>query len=106
MLRFAIKRINVKFVTELIGILDMYRKNLVGHLQSNLEKGQMSTQEQARALMMRHHKLIKNRQQSMLGRAAAEIGLDVEGTDYWSNIQGKHIPSFRQTYDRSNVSLS
>lgn len=36
----------------------------------------MSTQEQARALMMRHHHIVKNRQQSMLNRAAAEVGLD------------------------------
>ena len=36
----------------------------------------MSTQEQARALMMRHHHIIKNRQQSMLNRTAAEVGLD------------------------------
>lgn len=39
----------------------------------------MSTQEQARALMMRRHHLIKNRQQSMLNRAAAEVRL--EGVD-------------------------
>ncbi len=38
----------------------------------------MSTQQQARALMIRHHQMVKNRQQSMLGRAAAEIGVDVE----------------------------
>ncbi len=36
----------------------------------------MSTQEQARALMMRHHHIVKNRQQSMLNRIAAEVGLD------------------------------
>lgn len=36
----------------------------------------MSTQEQARALMMRHHHIVKNRQQSMLNRTAAEVGLD------------------------------
>ena len=47
----------------------------------------MSTQQQARALMMRHHQMVKNRQQSMLGRAAAEIGVDVE-KDYWTTIQG------------------
>lgn len=40
------------------------------------EEFRMSTQEQARALMMRHHHLMKNRQQSMLNRAAAEVGLD------------------------------
>ena len=66
----------------------------------------MSTQQQARALMMRHHQMIKNRQQSMLGRAASEIGLDADGTEYWGSIQGKPHPSFRKTYDRSNVSLS
>ncbi|MCU0541191.1 MAG: hypothetical protein MUE44_03270 [Oscillatoriaceae cyanobacterium Prado104] len=36
----------------------------------------MSTQEQARNLMMRHQHLVKNRQQSLLSRAAAEVGLD------------------------------
>ncbi|WP_009633305.1 hypothetical protein [Synechocystis sp. PCC 7509] len=36
----------------------------------------MSTQEQARALMMRHHHIVKNRQQSMLNRTATEVGLD------------------------------
>ncbi|MCC3408661.1 MAG: hypothetical protein JGK17_24405 [Microcoleus sp. PH2017_10_PVI_O_A] len=36
----------------------------------------MSTQQQARSLMMRHQHLIKNRQESMLSRAAAEVGLD------------------------------
>jgi hypothetical protein len=36
----------------------------------------MSAQEQARVLMMRHHHMIKNRQQSLLTRAAAEVGLD------------------------------
>ncbi len=66
----------------------------------------MSTQEQARALMMRHHHLIKNRQQSMLGRTAAEIGLDIDTGEYWNHIQGKPHPSFRASYDRSNASLS
>ncbi|MCW6050525.1 hypothetical protein QUB60_15140 [Microcoleus sp. A2-C5] len=36
----------------------------------------MSTQQQARSLMMRHQHLVKNRQESMLSRAAAEVGLD------------------------------
>lgn len=66
----------------------------------------MSTEEQARALMMRHHHLIKNRQQSMLGRAAAEVGIDIESADYYGHIQGKLNPSFRASYDRSNASLS
>ena len=44
----------------------------------------MSTQEQARALMMRRHHVIKNRQQSMLNRAAAEVGF--EGTDNSNHV--------------------
>lgn len=66
----------------------------------------MSTQEQARALMMRHHHNVKNRQQSMLGRAAAEVGLNAEAAEYWGHIQGKPNPSFRTSYDRSGASLS
>lgn len=66
----------------------------------------MSAEQQARALMMRHHKMIKNRQQSMLGRAASEIGMDVDNVQYWGHIQGKPNPSFRDSYDRSGVSLS
>ncbi len=65
----------------------------------------MSTEQQARALMNRHHHTVKNRQQSLLGRAAAEIGVDVD-KDYWTSIQGKPQSSFRNSYDRSNASLS
>lgn len=36
----------------------------------------MSTQEQARALMNRHQHLVKNRQQTLLTRTAAELGLE------------------------------
>lgn len=38
----------------------------------------MKTQQQARALMMRHHQSIKNRQLSLLNRAATEIGMEPE----------------------------
>ena len=38
----------------------------------------MNTQNQARNLMMRHSLNVRNRQQSMLGRTAAEIGLDLD----------------------------
>ncbi|MDJ0726869.1 MAG: hypothetical protein QNJ38_17335 [Prochloraceae cyanobacterium] len=66
----------------------------------------MNTQQQARALMMRHHHIIKNRQQSMLGRSGAEIGMDIYNTKYWGNIQGKPHPSFRKSYDRSGATMS
>jgi hypothetical protein len=38
----------------------------------------MSTQDQARALVVRHQHLVKNREQSMLSRAAVEVGMPAE----------------------------
>ncbi len=64
----------------------------------------MSTQDQARALMMRHHHKVRNREQSMLNRVANELGIEVG--DYHSTIQGKPSASFRTDYDRSSASMS
>lgn len=82
--------------------------NMDKKLYIKILKGEkiMNTEDQARALMMRHHKIVKNRQQSMLGRTASEIGMDIDGSEYWSSIQGKPHSSFRVSYDRSNASLS
>jgi predicted solute-binding protein len=67
----------------------------------------MSTQDQARALAMRHHHLVKNRQQSMLSRIAADVGLDPDAAShYWNHIQGKPHPTFQKDYDRSHASFS
>lgn len=65
----------------------------------------MSAQQKARALMNRHHHNIKHRQQSLLTRTAAEIGVDVD-SNYWTSIQGKPSSNSRKTYDRSDVALS
>ena len=66
----------------------------------------MSTQEQARALMMRHHHLIKNRQESMLSRVAAEVGLDgADACNHIHYIQGK-LDTGSNTYDRSSGTMS
>jgi len=65
----------------------------------------MNMQNQARAQMMRHTKLIRNRQQSMLERSAADIGLDVE-TIHCTSIQGKPSSAARLSYDRSTASMS
>lgn len=64
----------------------------------------MSTQEQARALMMRHTHAVKQRQQSMVNRVATEIGL--EGAEYTNRVQGRPDPNTRGVYDRSNAALS
>jgi len=66
----------------------------------------MSTQEKARVLMMRHYQLVKNRQQSMLGRTGEELGLAGEIAHYWNPIQGKIDPIARITYDLSNATMS
>jgi hypothetical protein len=42
----------------------------------------------------------------MLGRAASEIGMDIDTAQYWGHIQGKPNPTFRDSYDRSGVSYS
>lgn len=67
----------------------------------------LSVEAQARSLMMGHHKMIKNREQSLLSRAASEVGLGAQkAARYWNQVQGKINPSFRTSYDRSHVSLS
>jgi hypothetical protein len=65
----------------------------------------MSAQEQARILLQRHHHMVKNRQQSMLSRVNAEIGMPGE-TDYQGHIQGQPSADARRSYDRSGSSFS
>ncbi|WP_233222896.1 hypothetical protein [Chroococcidiopsis sp. CCALA 051] len=67
----------------------------------------LSVREQARALMMQHHRQIKQREQSMLSRAGAKVGLSTEeATRFWNHIQGMTRTSFWTTYDRSHVGMS
>lgn len=66
----------------------------------------VSVTEEARWLMMDHHRIIRHRQQSMLGRATSEIHLKVDPSKYWNHIQGKVHPSFRMTYERSHAAMS
>ncbi|NEP17538.1 MAG: hypothetical protein F6J97_11635 [Leptolyngbya sp. SIO4C1] len=66
----------------------------------------MSTREQARALMSRHHHLIKQRQQSLLTRAAAQVGLPAEELGSGTRIQGKYSFNAQIAYDRSHSALS
>lgn len=66
----------------------------------------MSTQEQARALMIRHYHLVKNRHLSMLERAGQEVGLTGEVSQYWQPIQGKIDSGNKNICDRSNAAMS
>ena len=66
----------------------------------------MSIQTKARSLMSRHHQNIKNREQAMLIRSLAELGLDIDMTHYRSHIQGKTPSNFSTVYDRAHVTMS
>jgi len=65
-----------------------------------------SVQDKARFLTLNHHRAVKNRQQTILNRSAAELGLGATVRNYWNHIQGKVHPSFWATYDRSHATLS
>jgi predicted solute-binding protein len=66
----------------------------------------MSIQEKSRALMVRQHQQVKNRQQSMLMRAAQELGLPEEVAHYWNPIQGKIDQTTRMIYGSSQAAMS
>ncbi len=66
----------------------------------------LNVEEKARVMMMGHHRNVKRRQQVMLARMAADVGLNADVTRYWNHIQGKVHPSFWATYDRSRVASS
>lgn len=66
----------------------------------------LSIQDQARALTMNHHRAMKKRQQVMLVRSAAEVGMSSTATSHWERLQETFNPAFQATYDRSHVALS
>lgn len=66
-----------------------------------------SVQEQARWLMMGHHKNVKRRQQAMLSRLDARVGLPTtEASHFWNHVRGEAHPSFNADYDRSQAAMS
>ncbi|PSB30660.1 DUF4278 domain-containing protein [Stenomitos frigidus] len=64
-----------------------------------------SIQDQARALTMNHHRAMKKRQQVMLVRSAAEVGMSSTAS-HWERLQETFNPVFQATYDRSHVGMS
>jgi hypothetical protein len=67
---------------------------------------QETVETMARSLMMSHHRSVKTRQQALLSRSAAEIGIQVGNDTPWDRIQGKIHPTFWADYDHTNVALS
>ncbi|MCC5610174.1 hypothetical protein LC612_26295 [Nostoc sp. CHAB 5834] len=66
----------------------------------------MSIADKSRALMVREHQQVKNRQQSMLMRTAQELGLPEQASHYWNPIQGKVDANTRMIYGPSHASMS
>lgn len=67
----------------------------------------LNLEDKARSKMMDHSRYIKRRQQAMLSRLDAEVGLTAQNAaGYWNRIQGKIHPTFRATYDRSHAAMS
>ncbi len=60
----------------------------------------------ARNLFIRHHQRMRRREQGMMVRLAAEVGIPVEdAAHYESHIQGK-LPHDFSAYDRSSTAMS
>jgi hypothetical protein len=53
-----------------------------------------------------HYSHIKNRQQSLLDRTAAEAGIPMDAASHWSHIQGKPSHDISASCDRSSASMS
>lgn len=66
----------------------------------------MSIAEKSRAFMVREHQQIKYRQQSILMRAAQELGFHEELSYYWNPTQAKIDPMMRIIYRRSHATMS
>lgn len=66
----------------------------------------MSTQTQARALMVRHQQLIKRREQAMLGRAATDIGMPAESAEFWDQVQRQPHAHLTDAYDSNQSGMS
>lgn len=79
-----------------------------GVAYGNVEESATTTTPEtnrARSRMIGQTLAIKKREQSMLTRLAAQVGLDAD-SEYFNHIQGKVHPSFRRNYQPSGVAFS
>ncbi|WNC44521.1 DUF4278 domain-containing protein [Thermosynechococcus sp. GLH187] len=60
----------------------------------------------SRVILTHHHQVIKNREQSLLTRMIAQMGLPAAAGHYWNQIQGKIKPHVWTSYDRSHATMS
>jgi hypothetical protein len=86
---------------------DLIYRGVAYHVGHNAAvAAQQNVDALARELMMAAHTGVKNREQSLLARATADMGLGEAASHYWSHIQGKINPSLHASYDRNRVAFS
>ena len=66
----------------------------------------MSTQDNIRQRMIQNRHQARNRQQTLLTRAAVDIGLTPGDVGQGTRIQGKLNSSAQGVYDRSHSAMS
>ena len=69
-------------------------------------KPTVSVSELARYRMVSQTRAIENREQSMLNRLAAQVGVDTKKWKFSNRIQGKIHPTFRSNYEGTGAALS
>lgn len=73
---------------------------------ANTAKPTVPVSELARYRMVSQGQAIKQREQSMLNRLAAQVGVDTNKWKFSNHIQGKIHPSFRLNYERTRAAFS
>jgi len=69
-------------------------------------KPKVPVSELARYRMASQSRAIEQREQSMLNRLAAQVGVDTSKWKFSNHIQGKIHPSFRLSYVRTGAAFS
>ena len=73
---------------------------------ANAVKPKVPVSELARYRMASQSRAIEQREQSMLNRLAAQVGVDTNKWKFSNHIQGKIHPSFRSHYERTAAAFS
>ncbi len=73
---------------------------------ANTVKPKVTVSELARYRMASQSRAIEQREQSMLNRLAAQVGVDTSEWKFSNHIQGKIHPSFRLNYERTGPAFS
>jgi len=73
---------------------------------ANTVKPKVPVSELARYRMVSQTRAIEQREQSMLNRLAAQVGVDTSQWKFSNHIQGKIHPSFRLSYVRTGAAFS